>query len=180
MTAQSKCYTVALQQKRLGKLTQAKGRLAQLELIVVMAAVFGAVSGGRGRLPHQQVVVDPAGERREKRIHVNPDKKMQVRHRDQNQGQHSINKECLALDLIVNSNNISSCSAATPVIDALEGLFAGQQYIGQWEADIHGALTLSHALLLELFHLLRVSWDHHLRHQEEHRGIWSPTIPTGC
>lgn len=41
------------------KLTQSKGRLAQLELVVVMAAVVGAVSRGGRRLPHQQIVIDP-------------------------------------------------------------------------------------------------------------------------
>lgn len=53
----------------------------------------------------------------------------------------------------------------------MEGLFAGQQYVGQWKADIHSTLTLSHTLLLELLHLLWVSWDHHLRHDEEHLVI---------
>lgn len=41
------------------ELTQSEGRLAQLELIVPMATVVGAVSRwGRG-LPHQKVVIDP-------------------------------------------------------------------------------------------------------------------------
>lgn len=39
-------------------LTQSKGRLAELEL-VVMAAVVGAVGRGGGRLPHQQIIIDP-------------------------------------------------------------------------------------------------------------------------
>lgn len=82
--------------------------------------------------------------------------------------------------LTVTCNNSSACSAAAPVIDALEGLFAGQQYVGQREADIHGALTLSYALLLELLHLLWVSWNHHLRKEGEQIGIWSLTISTGC
>lgn len=59
----------------------------------------------------------------------------------------------------------TSSSVAVPVIDALESLFAGQEYVGHWQGDVHSALTLSHALLLELFHLLRVSWNHHLRHK---------------
>lgn len=82
--------------------------------------------------------------------------------------------------LIGTCNNIRSCSAATPVIDALEGLFAGQQDVGQREADVHGALTLSDALLLELLHLLGVSWNHHLRDEEKQRGVWSPTMSPGC
>lgn len=90
------------------------------------------------------------------------------RHREQN-NVNTINK---VHSLIVTCNNISSCSAATPVIDALEGLFTGQQYVGQWEADIHCALTLSYALFLELPHLLWVSWNHHLRNEEEQRGSW--------
>lgn len=54
-------------------------------------------------------------------------------------------------------------SVDIPVIDALEGLFAGQEDIGQRQADVHGTLALSHALRLKLFHLLWVSWNHHLR-----------------
>lgn len=45
------------------KLTQSKGRFAQLELVTVMAAVVGAVGRGRRRLPHQQIVIDPFGRR---------------------------------------------------------------------------------------------------------------------
>lgn len=48
------------------KLTQSKGRLAELELVVTMAAVVWTVSRGgrRGRgFPHQQIIVDPYGER---------------------------------------------------------------------------------------------------------------------
>lgn len=56
-------------------------------------------------------------------------------------------------------------SVAIPVIYALEGLFAGQEYVGQRQGDVHSALTLSHTLLLKLFHLLWVSWNHHLRHK---------------
>lgn len=50
-----------------------------------------------------------------------------------------------------------------PIIDALEGLFAGEQDISLWQADVHSTLTLSHTLCLKLFHLLWVSWNHHLR-----------------
>lgn len=43
------------------KLTQSKGRLAELKLIVVMAVVVGAVGRRGRRLPHQQVIIDPFG-----------------------------------------------------------------------------------------------------------------------
>lgn len=33
-----------------------------------------------------------------------------------------------------------------PIIDALEGLFAGEQDIGLRQADVHSTLTLSHTL----------------------------------
>lgn len=56
-----------------------------------------------------------------------------------------------------------------PVIDALEGLFAGQQDVGQWQADVHSTLTLSDTLLLKLTHLYWVCWNHHLK-QSGRRG----------
>ena len=54
-------------------------------------------------------------------------------------------------------------SGNVPVVDALEGLFAGEEDIGQWQADVHSTLTLSYTLRLKLFHLLRIGWYHHLR-----------------
>lgn len=54
-------------------------------------------------------------------------------------------------------------SVDVPVVDALEGLFAGQQDVSQWQADVHSTLTLSDTLRLKLTHFLRVGWNHHLK-----------------
>ena len=51
---------------------------------------------------------------------------------------------------------------APPVVDALEGLLAGQEDVGEWQANIHGTLAVGHTVGLELTHLLRVGGDHHL------------------
>lgn len=63
-------------------------------------------------------------------------------------------------------------SVDVPVIDALEGLFAGQEDIGERQVDVHSTLTLSHTLCLKLFHLFWVGWNHHLR-QGGKEGDWS-------
>lgn len=60
----------------------------------------------------------------------------------------------------------SACSAGVPVVDALKGLFAGQEDVSQWQADIDSTLTLGNTLRLKLTHLLWVSWNHHLRGEE--------------
>lgn len=54
-------------------------------------------------------------------------------------------------------------SVDIPVVDALEGLFAGQQDVGQRQADVHSTLTLSNTLRLKLTHFLWVGWNHHLK-----------------
>jgi len=59
---------------------------------------------------------------------------------------------------------------ALPVVDALEGLLAGQQDVGEGQADVHGTLAVGHAVGLELEHLLWVSRDHHLHPPARGRG----------
>ena len=51
---------------------------------------------------------------------------------------------------------------APPVVEALESLLAGQEDVGEWQADVHGTAAVSHTVGLELKHLLWVSGDHHL------------------
>lgn len=69
-----------------GQLTQQERRLAQLELVVVMAAMFRAVRRGGRRLPHQQIVIDPSGEQWEKIIHVNSDTRFRTNTETKNRG----------------------------------------------------------------------------------------------
>lgn len=61
-----------------------------------------------------------------------------------------------------------------PVVEALEGLFAGKEDVGQRQVDVHRALALSDALRLELAHLLWVGWNHHLpRERRDEFGVGS-------
>lgn len=57
-----------------------------------------------------------------------------------------------------------------PVVDALEGLLAGEEDVSQWQADVHSTLALSNTLVLKLTHLLWVGWNHHLKQAERRRG----------
>ena len=61
-------------------------------------------------------------------------------------------------------------SGAPPVIDALEGLLAGQEDVGERQADVHGTPAVGHTVGLELKHLLWVSGDHHLQPGQGERG----------
>ena len=56
-----------------------------------------------------------------------------------------------------------------PVVEALEGLFAGQEDVGQRQVDVHRTLTLSDTLRLKLTHLLGVGWNHHLEQERRNQ-----------
>jgi len=72
------------------------------------------------------------------------------------------------LENVILEKSLPTCASVNvPVVEALEGLFAGKEDVGQRQVDVHRTLTLSNTLRLKLTHLLWVGWNYHL--QQERR-----------